>query len=245
LKISLVTVVYNAQDTIARCIESVINQKKIDLEYIIIDGGSTDNTLQIIAQYKSAISFFISEPDKGIYDAMNKGIKRAIGDIVGILNADDHFADDTVLHSVTQVFTNSEIDVLYGNLNFVDANDKIVRKWRSKKCGNNSFNRGFMPPHPTFYAKRQLFEKLGFYNIEYGSAADYELMVRFMHRNKVRSFYLDKIMVIMRTGGVSNKNLKNRLQAWKHDLRAMRENEIAFPLFAMLLKPLQKIDQFF
>ena len=241
----MVTVVYNAENTIARCIESVIKQKKIDLEYIIIDGGSTDNTLQIIAQYKSAISFFISEPDKGIYDAMNKGIKMATGDIVGVLNADDHFADDTVLYSVIQAFTDLEIDVLYGNLYFVDGNDKIVRKWRSKRCGNNSFNRGFMPPHPTFYSKRQLFEKLGFYSIEYGSAADYELMVRFMHRNKVHSFYLDKIMVIMRAGGVSNKNLKNRLQAWRHDLRAMRENKISFPLFAMLLKPLQKINQFF
>lgn len=241
----MVTVVYNAQNTIARCIESVINQKNIDLEYIIIDGGSTDNTLQIIAQYKSVISFFISEPDKGIYDAMNKGIKMATGNIVGILNADDHFADDLVLYSVIQAFTNPEIDVLYGNLNFVDANDKIVRKWHAKKCGNNSFNRGFMPPHPTFYSRRQLFEKLGFYELGYGSAADYELMVRFMHKHKVRSFYLNKIMVIMRAGGVSNKNLKNRLQAWKHDLKAMRENKIAFPLLAMMLKPLQKINQFF
>lgn len=245
MRISLVTVVYNASDTIARCIESVISQKYHNLEYIIIDGGSTDNTLQIIEQYKSSISIIVSEHDHGIYDAMNKGIRLATGQIVGTLNADDFFAADDVLLSVAKAFTNSHADAVYGDLDIIDQNGKGIRKWRSKQCGSNSFNRGFMPPHPTFYCKTSLFEKLGFYSLEYGSAADYELMVRFMHLYQIKSFYLNKVMVKMVAGGVSNKNLKNRIKAWQNDLKAMRKNGVSFPVFTLLLKPLIKIVQFF
>lgn len=245
MKISLVTVVYNAQNTIAQCIQSVISQKHPDIEYIVIDGGSTDNTLQIIEQYRSAISFFVSEPDKGIYDAINKGIKKATGQIIGTLNADDRLADDQVISGVAQVFTQQDIDAVYGNLNFVDVTGKITRKWVSKQCRANSFNRGFMPPHPTFYCKRDLFKKLGFYSLEYGSAADYELMVRFMHLYKIKCFYLNKIMVAMLNGGVSNKSFQNRLKAWGFDLKAMRNNGIRFPVLTLAFKPIRKILQYF
>jgi glycosyltransferase involved in cell wall biosynthesis len=245
LKISVITVVYNAQDTIARCIESVIGQKYPDIEYIVIDGGSTDNTLQIINRYRSSINLFVSEQDKGIYDAMNKGIKMASGQILGTLNADDRLADEDVLSAVYQVFTESNADAVYGNLIYVHPDGKIKRKWNSKQCGANSFNRGFMPPHPTFYCKRELFAKFGFYSLEYGSAADYELMVRFMHRHKINKRYLNKVMVVMQDGGVSNKSLKNRLKAWSFDLKAMHNNNILIPLLALVLKPFRKIYQFF
>jgi glycosyltransferase involved in cell wall biosynthesis len=213
------------------------------MEYIIIDGGSTDNTLQIINQYKSSIRVLISEADKGIYDAMNKGIRHASGDIVGILNADDHFADSEVLQSVARIFT-QQVDAVYGDLDIIDQDGKVIRKWRSGQCEINSFNRGFMPPHPTFYCKRALFENLGYYSLEYGSAADYELMLRFMYLHKIRSIHLSKVMVKMRVGGVSSQNFKNRLDAWKFDLKAMRTNRVPFPYFTLVLKPLRKIFQF-
>lgn len=244
LKLSLVTVVYNAQDTIGQCIESVIRQNYHNLEYIIVDGGSTDNTLQIINQYRSRINILISEPDKGIYDAMNKGIKLASGQIVGTLNADDHFVDHEVLLSVAKAFEQQDIDAVYGDLDIINQHHQVIRKWRSGQCKSSSFNLGFMPPHPTFYCRRNLFEKFGFYSLEYGSAADYELMLRFIHLHKIRSVYLKKVMVKMRDGGVSSKNLKNRTKAWAFDLKAMRKNKVMFPLLALIVKPLRKIIQF-
>jgi glycosyltransferase involved in cell wall biosynthesis len=244
LKISVITVVYNAQDTIKRCIESVIGQNYNNIEYIIIDGGSTDNSLQIINQYKSHIKVLISEPDQGIYDAINKGIRLATGEIIGILNADDFFADLEVLSAVAQAFSNSDTEIIYGNLDYINSAGKITRKWKSHKCGKNSFNRGFMPPHPTFYCRRYLFEKHGFYSLEYGSAGDYELMARFLHNWQIRSFYLNKVLVKMQVGGISNSNLMNRFKAWSFDLKAMRKNNVFLPVLAIVLKPLRKISQF-
>jgi glycosyltransferase involved in cell wall biosynthesis len=245
LKVSLITVVYNAQDTIARCIESVISQEYPDIEHIIIDGGSTDNTLQIINQYRSSISHLVSGPDKGIYDAMNKGIKLATGQIIGTLNADDRLAGADVLSAVVKAFIENSAEAVYGNLLIVNLAGQVKRKWNSKQCGVNSFNLGFMPPHPTFYCKRELFQKLGFYSLQYGSAADYELMLRFMHQHKIRNFYLNKVMVIMQGGGVSNSSLINRVKAWSFDLKAMRQNNIMVPVLALVLKPLRKIYQYF
>jgi glycosyltransferase involved in cell wall biosynthesis len=244
LKISVITIVYNAQDTIKRCIESVISQNYNNIEYIIIDGGSTDNSLQIINQYKSHVKVLISEPDQGIYDAMNKGILLATGEIAGMLNADDFFADQEVISAVAQAFSSSDTGIVYGNLDYINSAGKIIRKWESHNCGKNSFQWGFMPPHPTFYCKRILFEKHGFYSLEYGSAADYELMVRFMHKRNVRSFHLNKVMVKMQLGGVSNSNIMNRFKAWSFDLKAMRENNVFLPVLAVVLKPLRKIFQF-
>lgn len=244
MKISVITIVFNAKDTIKKCIESVIGQDYNDIEYIIIDGGSTDGSLQIINQYKSQIKVLISEPDQGIYDAMNKGIRLATGAIVGMLNADDFFADQEVITAIATGFSENAPDVIYGNLDYINSSGTIIRRWKSHRCGRNSFNRGFMPPHPTFYCKRDLFEKYGFYSLEYGSAADYELMVRFMHRFRVSIFYLNRVMVKMRLGGVSNGNLKGRVKAWSSDLRAMRKNGIRFPLVALLLKPARKLGQY-
>ena len=244
LKFSLVTVVYNAQDTIRQCIQSVISQNYPNLEYIIIDGGSTDHTLQVIHEYSEHIQVLISEPDNGIYDAMNKGIRLATGDVVGILNADDHFAAADVLQSVARIFAQQNIEALYGDLDIIDQDQQVIRKWRSGKCNRNSFKLGFMPAHPTFYCRRNLFDQFGFYSPDHGSAADYELMLRLMYRHQVKSFHLKKVMINMRVGGISTKNLKNRMKAWQFDLLAMRQNKLPFPILTLVLKPLRKIIQF-
>jgi glycosyltransferase involved in cell wall biosynthesis len=245
IRVSLITVTYNAESTIERCIKSVIAQNHQNTEYIVIDGASTDNTLQIIQQYKTQINIIVSEPDKGMYDALNKGIKLATGDIIGILNADDYFSGNEILSDVAGVFSDPEIDIMYGNLDFVHPNETIVRKWRTKAYQKGMFSWGWMPAHPTFYCRRSLFNSLGFYSLEYGTAADYELMLRFMHHTKAGVYFLDKVMVKMQRGGMSNKNPMNRVKAWGFDLKAMRNNGIKHPLLTLIMKPLRKIEQYF
>lgn len=245
LKISLITVAYNAQNTIDRCLASIMRQKFNNIQYIVIDGGSTDGTVKIIEKYLDKIDFFVSEPDNGIYDAMNKGISMATGDVIGTLNADDYLADDAILSNIASIFETKPVDVLYGDLDFVDNNNKVVRKWRSGKYREGLFNWGWMPPHPTFYCRRELFRKSGVYRLDYGSAADYELMLRFIHAGKARVYYLQKVMIKMVTGGVSNKSLTNRVKALLNDLKAMRNNDILLPVITIVFKPLRKILQFF
>jgi glycosyltransferase involved in cell wall biosynthesis len=242
---SIITVCYNAELTINRCISSVISQKYKNVEYIIIDGGSTDNTLNIIDQYKQHIAIIKSEPDKGIYDAMNKGIKLATGDIIGLINADDYFADDTVLNDIEAGFIQQNKDIIYGDLDFVNESGKIIRKWRSGNYSNGVFNWGWMPPHPTFYCKRRLFEQIGYYSLNYGTAADYELMVRFMHLNRIEAFYVKKVIVKMQIGGASNDSIRSRIKAIRMDYKAMRANGILLPVFTAFLKPVRKIVQYF
>ena len=244
-KISLITVTRNAGNTIQRCIESVLSQDYANVEYIVVDGLSTDDTVSIIDGYRSKISHFVFEGDSGIYDAMNKGIKIATGDIIGILNADDCFADTSVLSDVALTFINNDIDTLYGDLEYIKPNGKVIRSWQSGAYTDGLFNWGWMPPHPTFYCKRLIFSELGLYNTGFGTAADYELMLRFIHRNKLRVFYLNKIMVKMNTGGESNKTLHNRIRAWKFDYEAMGKNGVLFPLLCVIFKPLRKLIQYF
>jgi len=211
-KISLITVSFNAEASIGRCIASVIGQTFKNYEYIIIDGASTDNTINIIKKHEAGISVFVSEPDKGIYDAINKGIRLAKGDVIGILNADDFFADSNALGLVAEVFAQKNTEIVYADLDYVNPDEKIIRKWRSRDYKTGKFNWGWMPPHPTFYCKRNLFEKYGYYSLEYGTAADYELMLRFIHRFKIDPFYLKKVIIKMKTGGVSNKSFGNRVK---------------------------------
>ena len=244
-RISIITVAFNAQNTIERCINSVLRQKFKKFEYIIIDGGSTDNTCKIISNYRNNIDVFISEPDNGIYDAMNKGIALATGDVVGTVNADDYYADDDVLNSIAKVFAGQDTSILYGDLDYVDQSDKIIRKWRSGTYSRGVFNWGWMPPHPTFYCKKILFDRLGAYKLDYGSAGDYELMLRFIHLNNNNAYYLNKVLIKMVIGGVSNKSLTNRVQAMRFDLKAMRDNNIRLSMVTILFKPLRKLAQFF
>jgi len=245
LKISIITVSFNAAATIKRCMESVFAQRYGNIEYIVVDGCSTDGTAELIRTYGKYIDVCISGRDKGIYDAMNKGIKAATGDIIGTLNADDVFTGPGVLDAVAAAFKQSGAAIVYGNLNYINAQENIVRKWESGRYKNGGFNRGWMPPHPAFYCKASLFEQLGGYNLNYGTSADYELMLRFIHFHGQKTCYLPVIMVNMQTGGVSNMSFKNRVKAWSFDLKAMKNNHVRLPLLVIFLKPARKILQFF
>jgi glycosyltransferase involved in cell wall biosynthesis len=244
IKISLITVTFNAGNTIERCIQSVISQTYKNVEYIIIDGASTDVTLQIVKSYSNHIHRIVSEPDKGIYDAMNKGIAFATGDIVGMLNADDFFSDTSVLTAIAGVFEDETVQLAYGDLDYINQLGNIFRKWRSGRYTAGKFNWGWMPPHPTFYCRTTLFGEYGGYSLDYGTAADYELMLRFMHKHSLRSFYLKKVIIKMKTGGASNKNLSSRVKGLTNDFRAMSRNGVGLPIVAVILKRLRKIGQY-
>lgn len=244
VNISLITVTFNAANTIEKCIKSVIEQKYPYVEYIIIDARSTDGTIAIVNKYDKYIHHIICEQDKGIYDGMNKGISLASGDIIGIINADDHFAADDILSHVAQAFECTGADIVYGDIDYINNKNRVVRKWRSGIYKPGHFNRGWMPPHPSFYAKRQLFDTFGKYDLQYGSATDYELMLRFIHTNKLKVHYLNKVMVKMLVGGVSNQSLGNRISAWQNDYKAMKHNRLTFPHFSVILKPFRKIIQY-
>ena len=244
-KISIITVSYNAERTIERCIQSVISQNYKDIGYIIIDGGSTDGTVSIIEKYKKHIQFLVSEPDRGIYDAMNKGIAVAQGDVIGILNADDFFADDHVLSDIATAFTNHNTDIVYGDLDYIKLDGSVSRKWRTGQYKKGMFNHGWMPPHPAFYCKRELFNKFGNYSLDFGTAADYELMLRFIHLNHLSVYYVQRVLVKMSIGGVSNSGISNRIKALFFDVKAMYVNKILFPPITLIFKPLRKLKQFF
>jgi len=246
MKISLITVVYNGARFLQACFDSVQAQTYTDIEYIVIDGGSTDRTLQIIQENRSAIDYFISEKDKGLYDALNKGIRKATGEVIGILNADDLLADAHVLAAVAKAFIDRpEIDGLYGDLNYIHpTSHRIIRTWKSKQHVCADFNKGWMPAHPTMYLKRSLFGKHGDYSLDLGTAADYELILRYFYINKIAAVYLPRLMVNMRTGGVSNNSLWSRIAALVNDYKALKRNSLPYPLLVVMRKKLSKLSQF-
>lgn len=246
MKISLITVCYNSEKTIADCIHSVTEQSYPDVEYIIVDGKSSDNTLNIIHLFKDKISKVISEKDSGIYDAMNKGLALATGDVIGILNSDDIYAHADVLKNVAGVFQSQQTDSVYGNLVYVSANDlnKVVRKWKSTPYKEGLFLKGWMPPHPAFFVKRSIYEKYGNFNTMFKSAADYELMLRFLHRYKITTSYLPETLIKMRTGGMSNASVWNRIRANMEDRKAWKINGIKPKWYTLYRKPLSKVFQF-
>lgn len=246
MKISVITVVYNGEKYLEQCIQSVLAQNYHDLEYLVIDGGSKDRSLAIIDKYRSQIDFVLSENDRGMYDALNKGIHQAKGEVIGILNADDMFASNDVISSIANAFTDTQVDISYGNLNYVDPDnpEKIIRRWVSKPFSKDLIQKGWMPAHPTFYAKRDLFNKFGTYSLNFNSAADYELMVRFLTKPNIRAKFIDKLMVNMRTGGMSNASLKHRYRALVNDYKALRVNKVPFAAIVVTLKKMQKITQF-
>ncbi len=228
MKISLITTTYNSAATLQHTFDSVLAQSYKDIEYWVIDGGSKDGTVDLIREYESKFCGkmrWLSETDRGLYDAMNKGILHATGDIVGILNSDDFFTSDTVLQSVVEGFSD-DIDAVYGDIHFVRPGnlDKCVRYYSSRNFRPWALRFGYMPAHPSFYARRELFEKYGGYSLDYKLAADYEMMVRLFRKAKIRYKYLPVDMVTMRTGGVSTRSIKNRLQLTVEDAKACREN---------------------
>jgi glycosyltransferase involved in cell wall biosynthesis len=225
-RISIITVSYNNAGTIADAINSVLAQTYKDIEYIVVDGASNDGTKDIVASFGQRISRFISEPDMGLYDAINKGIRIASGEIVGILNSDDFFCNNTVIERIVESFRENEIDAVIGDVRFVDTvnTSKVVRYYSSKHFKPARFRFGFMPAHSSFYVKRELFEKLGYYKTDYKIAADYELLIRFMYIHKITYKYLEMPFVSMRMGGVSNKSIHSIYTLNKEIAKACREN---------------------
>jgi glycosyltransferase involved in cell wall biosynthesis len=246
LRVSILTVVYNGAATIRHSIDSVLAQDYPDIEYIIVDGNSKDGTQDIVRSYGNKIARFLSEPDAGIYDAMNKGIQLATGDVIGILNADDFYAYPSVVSEVAGVLAASNADASYGDLEYIDANDATVvrRKWVSGAYKVGAFLNGWMPPHPTFFVRKEVYNTHGLFRLDLGSAADYELMLRFVHRENIKLAYLPKVLVKMRSGGVSNSTLKNRIAANRNDRLAWKINNLKPRFYTLWLKPLRKIIQF-
>jgi glycosyltransferase involved in cell wall biosynthesis len=228
LKISIITITYNSEKTLDDTIKSVLSQTYKNIEYIIVDGASTDGTIKIVTSYGDKITKFISESDNGIYDAMNKGLKLASGDIVGILNSDDIYFNENVILNVVAKFEESKTDSIYGDLYYVDENDlqKIQRYWKSSEFKAGSFAKGWHPPHPTFFVKKEVYEKYGYFDLEMKVSADFELMIRFLERYKISTAYLPKVLVRMRTGGESNRSIKNIITGNKSILRAFDKNGI-------------------
>lgn len=245
MKITIITSVYNNQETIAEAMESVLSQTYPDIEYIIVDGGSSDNTVDIIKTYQDRLGAFISEPDNGIYDGLNKGIKLATGDVIGFLHSDDLYQDNTVIEKVAQAFINNATDSLYGDLTYVNKINpsKIIRFWQSGEFTLTKLNYGWMPPHPTFFVRRSIYQQYGVFDTSFKIAADYDLMLRFLGKFKISTYYIPSVLIKMRVGGASNKSLKNVLKKSTEDLKAMRNNQMG-GWVSLVVKNLSKLGQF-
>ena len=248
MKISIITVCYNAEKTIADTLSSVKHQTYPDVEHIVVDGNSIDNTLKIIHANKDRITNLISEPDNGIYDAMNKGIRAATGDIIGFLNSDDVFAHNNVLAQIANALSDPSVKCCYGDLVYVSQNNMnhIVRYWKSREYKKGLFRRGWMPAHPTFYAKREIYEKYGLFDLRFRQAADFELLLRFMETQEATSKYIPEIMIRMRLGGVSNASMKNVYRQNVEVSSALKKHGYHVGLISLFFhKIFSKIPQFF
>lgn len=244
MKISIITACLNNEKTIEDCLKSVSNQTYKNIEHIIIDGKSTDNTLEIIKTFNH-ISTTISETDSGIYYALNKGILLAQGDVIGFLHADDFLADDRTIERIAEKFQKKQnLEAVYGDLIYISSkqNQKKIRYWKSKEFSPQMIKRGWMPPHPTLYIKKEIYNNYGQFDTKYKISADYDLIVRFL-KKKIKIEYIPEIIVKMRIGGKSNKNFKNIIQKSKEDYQIIRENEIG-NIITLLNKNLMKISQF-
>lgn len=246
MKVSIITVVYNGAKTIQSAIDSVVSQNYPDIEYIVIDGGSKDNTINVLERNRNNISTMVSEEDGGVYHAMNKGVKLAKGDVIGILNADDFYQDESVVSDVVKQMKISNSEGVYGDLIYIDKEDisKVVRYWKAGKYTRENFLWGWMPPHPTVFLKKSIYEKFGLFNTDFVSAADYEFLLRIMYKHKIHLEYIPRVITRMRVGGKSNVNLENRLRANKEDLIAWKVNGLDPYFFTTFLKPITKLKQF-
>ena len=246
MRVSIVTPTYNSARTIVDTILSVNKQDYDDIEHIIIDGGSKDNTLDLIRNTPNRVKKIISEPDKGIYDAMNKGIALATGDIIGILNSDDFYNSNDVITKVVKTFQKGEYEGVYGDLEYVDTRNtnRVIRYWESKVYKEGLFRKGWHPAHPTFFVKKEVYDKYGNFNLKYKIGADYEIMLRFIEKNRIKVAYIPEILVKMRVGGASNQSIKNIIKANIECYNAWKDNGLSILPFVFILKPLSKTLQY-
>jgi len=246
LKISIITVVWNNKETIKDAINSVLAQSYSNIEYIVVDGASTDGTVEIVKSYGDKISKFVSEKDRGIYDGLNRGIALASGDVIGFLHSDDVYASQNVIEEVARAFGEDErLEGVYGDLIYTPKNDtsKVIRYWKSRDFEAGLLAKGWMPPHPTLFLKKDVYEKFGVFDLNFKIAADYDFMLRILS-NGIKVKYVPEVLYKMRVGGASNKNIKNIINKSREDLRALKKNEIG-GFYTLFLKNFSKISQFF
>jgi glycosyltransferase len=246
MKVSIITTAYNSEATIRDTLESVAKQDHPDIEHVVIDAGSTDRTVEIVRQFPH-VSVMVSEKDRGIFHGMNKGLNICSGDIICFLNSDDWYPVDDVISQVVNILDKNKVQVVYGDLQFVDRINiqKIARTWRSGHFRRNALYYGWMPPHPTFFAKKEVYEQVGLFNTSLRNAADYELMLRILLKHEINASYIPQVLVKMRRGGFSNAKLVHRLRANREDFKAWQVNGLKPKMFTRYLKPLRKIPQFF
>lgn len=246
MKVSIITISYNSEETIRDTIESVLSQDHPNIEYIVVDAASTDSTNDIIREYAAQITTYISEPDDGIYFGMNKGVGLATGEVVGILNSDDIFNDASVIGEVANLFTDRNVDAVYGDLVYVDREntEKVSRYWKSGAYEQGAFRKGWMPPHPAFFIRKACYDNYGDFNTSLRTSADYELMLRMLHKHEIPVAYLPRIITRMRMGGQSNESVSTRMEANKEDRLAWELNGLKPGTFTMIRKPLSKLGQF-
>ena len=242
MKISLITISFNSQSTIQNTFESVQIQKFKELEYVLVDGGSSDNTIKVADHYPQ-ITKIISEPDKGIYDALNKGIKNSTGDIIGFLNSDDIFYNENSLKVISEAF-DENTDCVFGDLIYTDSEQNIKRVWKGSDFRKGSFKKGWMPAHPTFYCRRSVYEKYGLYNDSYKIAGDFELMLRFFEKHNIKSKYIPHTLVNMKVGGASNSGIKSKIDILKEEFRAFEKNEININKLSYIFHKAKKLKEF-
>jgi glycosyltransferase len=245
MKVSIITSVYNNEKTIEDAIQSVLSQTYPNIEYIVVDGASKDNTVAVIKKYEDKITTFVSEKDKGIYDGLNKGVSLATGDIIAFLHSDDIYADENIISEVVEHFEKTHTNSIYGDLVYVDKDDtsKIFRYWKSGKYSLQKLCNGWMPPHPTFFVKKEFYDKYGKFDLAFGISADYDFMLRMLGKYKITTSYLPKVLYKMRVGGASNRSLKNIIQKSREDIKALKNNNIG-GIHTILMKNLSKIPQF-
>jgi len=245
IKISVITAVFNRVDTVADALASVAAQTWPLVEHIAIDGGSTDGTLAVLDAHRQHLATLVSEPDKGIYDALNKGIGRATGDVVGFLHADDLFQDDQALARVAAAFADPAVDAVYGDLVYVRKHDpdQVVRYWHAGRFEPGCLAHGWMPPHPTFYVRRSVYENLGLFDTRYRISADYESILRFLGKGGIRPVYVPHVLVRMRLGGISNQSVRSMVRKSREDYAAMRANGVG-GVQALVRKNFTKLPQF-
>lgn len=245
MRISVITAVYNSEKTVAQAVRSVANQGYSDVEHVIVEGASMDSSLDVIRREQNERVNLVSEPDTGIYDALNKGIARATGDVIGLVHSDDYLADEQVLSRVARVFADSSVEAAYGDLDYVsnDSTGRVIRHWSPGAFRPAKLKRGWMPPHPTLYLRRSVFDRIGIYDDSYGIAADYDFILRYFGQTTAVPAYIPHVLVKMRVGGVSNQNLARVWEKMTEDYRALKHNGVG-GLGTLAAKNISKLPQF-